>query len=314
MMAVRFGMARGIANEAGLGSGPIAHATATSTPIRQATIGMLDVFITTMIVCSMTGFAILVTGEWTAVGAQGASLTARAFETALPGVGSAIVAISLVMFAFTILGWCVYGERSAIFLFGDRIPEAFPYLHHRRAHRRSGPALDLVWILADTFNALMAFPTYRRASAEPCGVQNRTGEHTALKRTEARTFAVLISIRLYLGIVTVFRSSPFSVIPIDGKALYRYLANFSSWVLNDAFEPVLDTFHKKLMVGAAASDSFCLLYPNAIAQGTPRSRASCTVRMARPDRHSGSAVRLSGNQVGAPFGQDFRKGRPSSFA
>lgn len=230
MMAVRFGMARGIfANEAGLGSGPIAHATATSTPIRQATIGMLDVFITTMIVCSMTGFAILVTGEWTAVGAQGASLTARAFETALPGVGSAIVAISLVMFAFTtILGWCVYGERSAIFLFGDRVLKPFRIpLHHRRAHRRSGPARSGL----DSCRHLQradGFPQpHRRAPAEPCGVQNRTREHTALKRARARTFTVLIPIRLYLGIVTIFRSSPFSVIPIDGKALYRYLtANF----------------------------------------------------------------------------------------
>ena len=160
MMAVRFGMARGIfANEAGLGSGPIAHATATSTPIRQATIGMLDVFITTMIVCSMTGFAILVTGEWTAVGAQGASLTARAFETALPGVGSAIVAISLVMFAFTtILGWCVYGERSAIFLFGDRVLKPFRILYTIVVPIGALAQLDLVWILADTFNALMAFP------------------------------------------------------------------------------------------------------------------------------------------------------------
>ena len=160
MMAVRFGMARGIfANEAGLGSGPIAHATATSTPLRQATIGMLDVFITTMIVCSMTGFAILVTGEWTAVGAQGASLTARAFETALPGVGSAIVAISLVMFAFTtILGWCVYGERSAIFLFGDRVLKPFRILYTIVVPIGALAQLDLVWILADTFNALMAFP------------------------------------------------------------------------------------------------------------------------------------------------------------
>ena len=160
MMAVRFGMARGIfANEAGLGSGPIAHATATSTPLRQATIGMLDVFITTMIVCSMTGFAILVTGEWTAGGAQGASLTARAFETALPGVGSAIVAISLVMFAFTtILGWCVYGERSAIFLFGDRVLKPFRILYTIVVPIGALAQLDLVWILADTFNALMAFP------------------------------------------------------------------------------------------------------------------------------------------------------------
>ena len=162
MMAVRFGMARGIfANEAGLGSGPIAHATATSTPIRQATIGMLDVFITTMIVCSMTGFAILVTGEWTAVGAQGASLTARAFETALPGVGSAIVAISLVMFAFTtILGWDYYGERCLEYLSGGskKAVKTYRWLYILAVFIGPYMTVSAVWTIADIFNACMAIP------------------------------------------------------------------------------------------------------------------------------------------------------------
>jgi AGCS family alanine or glycine:cation symporter len=160
MMAMRFGMARGVfANEAGLGSGPIAHATASSTPVRQATMGMLDVFITTMIVCSMTGFAILVTGQWSVVGAQGASLTAQAFEVALPGVGSLIVAFSLVMFAFsTTLGWCVYGERAAIYLFGDKILRPFRVLYTVMVPVGALVQLDLVWVLADIFNALMAVP------------------------------------------------------------------------------------------------------------------------------------------------------------
>ena len=159
MMAVRFGMARGIfANEAGLGSGPIAHATATSTPIRQATIGMLDVFITTMIVCSMTGFAILVTGQWTS-GLTGAAMTSAAFETSLPGIGGIAVTICLTFFAFTTaLGWCVYGERSPIFLFGDRVLKPFRILYTIVVPIGALAQLDLVWILADTFNALMAFP------------------------------------------------------------------------------------------------------------------------------------------------------------
>ncbi|MDD2967097.1 MAG: sodium:alanine symporter family protein [Desulfovibrionaceae bacterium] len=160
MMAIRYGMARGVfANEAGLGSGPIAHATASSTPVRQATMGMLDVFITTMIVCSMTGFAILVTGQWTVQGVQGASLTAQAFEVALPGVGSLIVAFSLVMFAFsTTLGWCVYGERSAIYLFGDKVLRPFRVLYTLMVPVGALVQLDLVWVLADIFNALMAVP------------------------------------------------------------------------------------------------------------------------------------------------------------
>ncbi|MDD6180908.1 MAG: sodium:alanine symporter family protein [Desulfovibrionaceae bacterium] len=160
MMAIRYGMARGVfANEAGLGSGPIAHATATATPVRQATIGMLDVFVTTMIVCSMTGFAILVTGQWTEAGIQGASLTAQAFESALPGVGALIVALSLVLFAFTtILGWCVYGERCAIYLFGDKILRPFRVLYTIVVPLGALTQLDLVWMLADVFNALMAAP------------------------------------------------------------------------------------------------------------------------------------------------------------
>ena len=90
-------------------------------------------------------------------------------ETALPGVGSAIVAISLVMFAFTtILGWCVYGERSAIFLFGDRVLKPFrilytivvPFLivYSLVAILGATLELELIWNVADTFNALMAFP------------------------------------------------------------------------------------------------------------------------------------------------------------
>ena len=159
MMAVRFGMARGIfANEAGLGSGPIAHATATSTPIRQATIGMLDVFITTMIVCSMTGFAILVTGQWTS-GLTGAAMTSAAFETSLPGIGGIAVTICLTFFAFTTaLGWCVYGERCAIYFFGDKAQIPFRIVYCIAIPVGVLTQLDVVWLLADTCNALMAIP------------------------------------------------------------------------------------------------------------------------------------------------------------
>ena len=159
MMAVRFGMARGIfANEAGLGSGPIAHATATSTPLRQATIGMLDVFITTMIVCSMTGFAILVTGQWTS-GLTGAAMTSAAFETSLPGIGGIAVTICLTFFAFTTaLGWCVYGERCAIYFFGDKAQIPFRIVYCIAIPVGVLTQLDVVWLLADTCNALMAIP------------------------------------------------------------------------------------------------------------------------------------------------------------
>ena len=122
MMAIRMGMARGVfSNEAGLGTAPMAHAAATSaSPLVQASIGMLDTFIDTIIVCTMTGFAILVTGQWTS-GLTGAAMTSAAFETSLPGIGGIAVTICLTFFAFTTaLGWCVYGERCAIYFFGDK--------------------------------------------------------------------------------------------------------------------------------------------------------------------------------------------------
>lgn len=159
MLGLRMGMARGVfANEAGLGSGPIAHATTTASPVRQATIGMLDVFITTMIVCTMTAFAILATDSWT-LGVNGAPLTAKAFEAALPGFGAIIVSLSLSLFAFTtILGWCVYGERSAIYLFGDKALKPFRILYTIMVPIGAMAQLDVVWLLSDTFNALMAIP------------------------------------------------------------------------------------------------------------------------------------------------------------
>lgn len=160
MMAIRMGMARGVfSNEAGLGSAPIAHAAATTKdPVNQALIGMLDAFIDTVIVCSMTGFAILVTGQWLS-GLTGAALTASAFESALPGFGAILVTICLIPFAFTTtLGWCVYGERCVIYLFGDKGQKPFRVLYCLVIPIGAVLKLDVVWQIADTFNALMAIP------------------------------------------------------------------------------------------------------------------------------------------------------------
>lgn len=160
MMAIRMGMARGVfSNEAGLGSAPIAHAAAaTDSPVKQGFIGMLDVFIDTLIVCSMTGFVILVTDSWT-LGLNGAALTAKAFETSLPGLGSGIVAICLTFFALTTcLGWAVYGERCLIYLFGDKIQKPFRVIFCLVVPLGCLGKLDVVWIIADMFNALMAIP------------------------------------------------------------------------------------------------------------------------------------------------------------
>jgi len=110
--ALRFGVARGIfSNEAGLGSAPIAHAAATTKdPVRQGTVAMLGTFIDTIVVCSVTGLAIILTGVWTS-GKTGAALTSAAFDSAVPGIGAVIVALASALFAFTtLLGWSFYGE------------------------------------------------------------------------------------------------------------------------------------------------------------------------------------------------------------
>ena len=166
MMAIRMGMARGIfSNEAGLGSAPMAHAASTAeSPLVQASIGMLDVFIDTIIVCSMTGFVILVSmtpeGQplWCS-GLGGGVLTAQAFNQNLPGLGEYLVTFCLTLFAFTTaLGWCVYGERCVIYLFGDKAQKTFRFIYVLAIAAGAVLALDVVWLLADIANALMAFP------------------------------------------------------------------------------------------------------------------------------------------------------------
>ena len=117
--AIRFGVARGIfSNEAGLGSAPIAHAAAkTNSPVRQGMIAMLGTFIDTILVCSVTGFVILLSGAWQ-TGESGAALSTVAFESLIPG-GHYIVALGLAIFAFTtMLGWSYYSERCVVYFFG----------------------------------------------------------------------------------------------------------------------------------------------------------------------------------------------------
>ena len=158
--AIRFGVARGVfSNEAGLGSAPIAHAAAeTDSPVRQGTVAMLGTFIDTIIVCSITGLVIVITGAWTG-GETGASLSAAAFELALPGVGGYIVTIGLALFAFTtLLGWSFYGEKCVEYLFGVRSIVPFRVLWIIAVPIGATANLKFIWLVADTLNALMALP------------------------------------------------------------------------------------------------------------------------------------------------------------
>ncbi|KAF0190573.1 MAG: alanine or glycine:cation symporter AGCS family [Gammaproteobacteria bacterium] len=158
--AIRFGVARGVfSNEAGLGSAPIAHAAATTdSPVQQGVVAMLGTFIDTIIVCSITGLVIVISGVWTN-GANGAAMSSAAFEAMLPGVGTTVVALGMVLFAYTtLLGWSYYGERCAEYLFGVRSILPFRILWICAIPVGAVVDMDFIWLLADTLNALMAVP------------------------------------------------------------------------------------------------------------------------------------------------------------
>jgi alanine or glycine:cation symporter, AGCS family len=159
-MAIRFGIARGVfSNEAGLGSAPIAHAAAkTDSPVRQGMIAMLGTFIDTLVICSITGLAIIVTGAWTGE-AEGVAMSQSAFLSVIP-YGDKLVSIILVFFAFTtIIGWSYYGERCAQYLFGTSIELPFRIVWVLMVPVGACVVgLDLVWVIADTLNGFMALP------------------------------------------------------------------------------------------------------------------------------------------------------------
>jgi AGCS family alanine or glycine:cation symporter len=159
MLAIRMGVARGIfSNESGLGSAPIAAAAAqTKHPVAQALVSMTQTFIDTIIVCTMTGLVLILTGAWDS-GKTGAELTTFAFQSGFAG-GKYIVTIGLMLFAYsTILGWCYYGEKSIEYIFGDKAVKPYRYAFILFVGVGAVAKLDFVWSLSDTFNGLMAIP------------------------------------------------------------------------------------------------------------------------------------------------------------
>jgi len=160
MAGMRYGVARGIfSNEAGLGTAGIAQAAGySSSPVQSGLIGMMGTFFDTIVVCSMTALAIVASGAWTS-GATGAALTQIAFQSAMPGIGDEVVAISLAVFALTtIFGWSFYGERCWNYLVGPRSIVPFRLLWTAAVFLGAVTHLDLTWTIADTLNALMAIP------------------------------------------------------------------------------------------------------------------------------------------------------------
>jgi AGCS family alanine or glycine:cation symporter len=157
--AMRFGIARGLfSNESGLGSAPIVAAAAqTRNPVRQALVSASGTFWDTVVVCALTGIVIVNSGEWMN-GLSGAALTHAAF-TKLPVVGSIILTVGLLTFAFsTILGWSYYGERAAEYLFGTKVIIPYRLLWVVAIMGGSVLQLHMVWNFADIANGLMAVP------------------------------------------------------------------------------------------------------------------------------------------------------------
>ena len=166
IVAMQKGVARGIfSNEAGLGSAPIAAAAAqTNEPVRQGLVSMTGTFIDTIIICTLTGLSIVLTGAWQVEGLEGVEVTTYAFQKGLPfpeEVSSFILMLCLVFFAFTtILGWDYYSERCLEYLSGGNMKHVMMYRWVYIFAVFIGPYMTVsaVWTIADIFNGLMALP------------------------------------------------------------------------------------------------------------------------------------------------------------
>ena len=157
---IRVGIARGIfSNESGLGSSPIAAAAAqTRDPVRQGLVSMTQTFLDTLVVCTVTGLVIVVSGAWR-TGASGADLTVIAFRETVGPAGAWIVPMGLVLFAYsTILGWSYYGEKAVEYLGGIRAVRPYRWVFCAVVFLGAFGKLETIWALADILNGLMALP------------------------------------------------------------------------------------------------------------------------------------------------------------
>ena len=171
LRAMRFGVGRGVfTNEAGLGSAPIAHsASSTKDPVKQGLWGMFEVFVTTIIICTMTALVILSSNTYLSAYNQGvkpvvdgAALSSYAFNDAIPYFGKIVITVATVFFSLsTILGWAYYGEVSVGYIFSKHRNLSimiYRTLYVGIVFLGAIAGIDLVWLLADCFNALMALP------------------------------------------------------------------------------------------------------------------------------------------------------------
>lgn len=165
-VAMQKGVARGIfSNEAGLGSAPIAAAAAqTKEPVRQGLVSMTGTFIDTIVICTLTGLSIVLTGAWQVKGLEGVGVTTYAFQKGLPfppEVSAFVLMLCLVFFAFTtILGWDYYSERCLEYLSGGNMKHVkiFRWIYILAVFIGPYMTVSAVWTIADIFNGLMAIP------------------------------------------------------------------------------------------------------------------------------------------------------------
>jgi AGCS family alanine or glycine:cation symporter len=161
MQTMRHGVSKGVfSNESGLGSAPIAAAAAkTPNPVKQALVSMTQTFIDTLVICTMTGVVLILSGLWTS-DIKGAELTATAFNKFFPlGIGEYIVTFTLIFFAYsTILGWCYYGEKSIEYLFTEKAVKIYRIVFVIFVAIGTVLKLETVWRVSDIMNGLMAFP------------------------------------------------------------------------------------------------------------------------------------------------------------
>lgn len=196
LSAMRYGVGRGVfTNEAGLGSAPIAHSASSETdPAKQGLWGMFEVFATTIIICTMSALVILTSDVYSAIyqarnlspALNGAALSSEAFNEALPGVGKYGVAIATVFFSLsTILGWAYYGEVCAGYLFKNHRKIAvatYRMVYVVFVFVGAVANIEIVWLLADCFNVLMALPNLIALVALSKVVTKLTKEHFDKKR------------------------------------------------------------------------------------------------------------------------------------
>ncbi len=195
LSAMRYGVGRGVfSNEAGLGSAPIAHsASSTEEPVKQGVWGVFEVFITTIIICTMSALVIITSGIYSnafnaevAPSVSGAALSSAAFNEAIPYVGGIGVALATVFFALsTILGWAYYGEVSVGYLFKKHSKVAiiiYRVIYVAFVFIGAIAEINTVWLVADCFNALMALPNLIALIGLSGLVVKITREHFAKKQ------------------------------------------------------------------------------------------------------------------------------------